>query len=182
MANKQEEKEQITSIELNGCDDFHIHLRNEESLPLLVEHASIQIERGLVMPNTKPPILTVEDAQKYYDSIVAHVPSGQSFKPLMSLYLTDSTSIDTVRAAAKSKIVLSFKLYPKNATTNSQRGVTDIKSNKMKLIFKEMERTGLILCVHGECNINEETSEFIDIFEREHAFIANELQFIPLQL
>eukprot|EP01083_Nonionella_stella_P183359 662398_1 len=117
MAEKQqdvpESKEDKEVIELNGCDDFHVHLRNEESLALLVEHASIQIERALVMPNTKPPVLTVEDAQKYYKQILDYVPDQQSFTPLMSLYLTDSTTVETIQNAAKSDIVYAFKLYPK---------------------------------------------------------------------
>eukprot|EP01084_Bolivina_argentea_P233133 392729_1 len=153
MAEKQqdvgpESKQDTETIDLNGCDDFHIHLRNEESLPLLVEHASIQIERGLVMPNTKPPILTVQDAQNYYKQIVNSVPNQQSFTPLMSLYLTDSTTIETIQNASKSDIVHAFKLYPKNATTNSKFGVTNIKSDSMEMVLKEMEKRGLILCIH----------------------------------
>jgi len=74
--------------------------------------------------------------------------------------------------------VFAFKLYPKNATTNSKFGVTDIKSENIKLVLKEMEKCGLILCVHGECNINDKTNKFIDIFEREHAFIDNQLKYI----
>lgn len=166
------------ALYLNGCDDFHIHLRNEESLPLLVEHASVQIERGLVMPNTKPPILTVKDAEKYHAAILKHVPKDQSFTPMMSLYLTDSTTVEEIRAAAKSDIVYSLKLYPKNATTNSKFGVTDIKSDALKAVLREMESTGLILCVHGECNIDDATDQFIDIFEREHAFLDNQLDYI----
>eukprot|EP01083_Nonionella_stella_P034581 94643_1 len=183
MAEKQqdvgpESKQDTETIDLNGCDDFHIHLRNEESLPLLVEHASIQIERGLVMPNTKPPILTVQDAQNYYKQIVNSVPNQQSFTPLMSLYLTDSTTIETIQNASKSDIVHAFKLYPKNATTNSKFGVTNIKSDNMKMVLKEMEKCGLILCIHGECNIDDKSNKLIDIFEREQAFIGNELQYI----
>lgn len=170
---------EITEIELNGCDDFHIHLRNEDSLPLLVEHCSIQIERGLIMPNTKPPILTVSDAQNYYNTIKKYAANyKQSFEPLMSLYLTDSTPISEIELASKSSIVYAFKLYPKNATTNSKFGVTNIKSENMKKIFGAMEKYGLILCVHGEVNINDKTNKFIDIFEREHAFIDNELNYL----
>jgi len=171
-------KDEHSELYLNGCDDFHIHLRNEESLPLLVEHAAIQIERGLIMPNTKPPILTVDDAEKYHKAIMKNVPAQHSFVPMMSLYLTDSTTVQEIRAAAKSDIVYALKLYPKNATTNSKFGVTDIKSDGIKKVLQEMESEGLILCVHGECNIDDATNEFIDIFEREHAFIDNQLLYI----
>eukprot|EP01083_Nonionella_stella_P120177 359887_1 len=176
MAEIKEEHKDI--IELNGCDDFHIHLRNEENLALLVEHACVQIERGLVMPNTKPPILTVDDATKYRKQILNHVPNHQSFTPLMSLYLTDSTTIHTVQNAAQSDFVYAFKLYPKNATTNSKFGVTNIKSKHIKSVFREMEKWGLILCIHGECNVDDQSNTMIDIFEREHTFIDNELQYI----
>merc|ERR1719464_1408511 len=101
--------------------------------------------------------MNVHDAEKYYQAILDHVPKGHSFTPMMSLYLTDTTSVEDIRAAGQSDIVFSLKLYPKNATTNSKFGVTDIKSQALRSVLREMEKVGLILCVHGECNIDDKT-------------------------
>jgi len=167
----------LETIELNGPDDFHLHLRNAESLPLLVEHTAVQVERALVMPNTKPPITTVPHALRYYAEIKKCVPKGHSFEPLMSLYLTDLTRVEDVVAAAASSKVFAFKLYPKHATTNSAHGVSDIRSAATSRIFSAMQKHDVLLCVHGEVNIDS-SNQPIDIFEREQTFIDNELRYI----
>lgn len=144
-------------------DDWHLHVRDGESLKAVVPYTTRQMGRALIMPNLKPPVTTVEQALAYRERIQAAIPSGSRFTPLMSLYLTDQTTVETVRQAKQAGIP-AFKLYPAGATTNSDSGVTDLF--KLLPVLHEMAENGILLLVHGEV-----TDPEIDIFDREAVFI-----------
>ncbi|WP_372872995.1 dihydroorotase [Shewanella sp.] len=154
----------MTQISLTRPDDWHIHLRDGDSLADTVRDAGRYMGRAIVMPNLVPPVTTTEAAIAYYERIKAH--SNSAFEPLMVLYLTDKTSPDEIRAAKASGKVVAAKLYPAGATTNSDSGVTDVKN--IYGVLKAMEEEGLLLLVHGEV-----TDSSIDIFDRERIFIEN---------
>jgi dihydroorotase len=156
-------------ITLTRPDDWHLHLRDGEALASVLAHTARQFGRAIVMPNLKPPVTTVERAQAYRDRIVAALPAGASFEPLMTLYLTDNTPASEIARAAASGFVKAVKLYPAGATTNSDDGLTDIA--KAYDVLAEMERVGLPLLVHGEV-----TDARIDLFDREKVFIDTVLQ------
>ena len=156
-------------ITLTRPDDWHLHLRDGEALASVLAHTVRQFGRAIVMPNLKPPVTTVERAQAYRDRIVAALPAGASFEPLMTLYLTDNTPPSEIARAAASGFVKAVKLYPAGATTNSDDGLTDIA--KAYAVLGEMERVGLPLLVHGEV-----TDAKIDLFDREKVFIDTVLQ------
>jgi dihydroorotase len=120
--------------------------------------------RALVMPNLRPPVVTVDQARAYRDRILAHRPEGSDFTPLMTIYLTDNTSVDQVYQAANSGLVHAFKLYPAGATTNSDSGVTDLE--KVADVLDAMQTAGMVLCIHGEV-----TDDGVDIFDRERVFV-----------
>jgi len=151
------------TITLTMPDDWHIHLRDGNSLPLTVAHAASQFARCIVMPNLLPPITQLEMAQSYKERIKNALPEGAELEPLMVLYLSDNTSVRDIEKAAAQNI-LACKLYPAGATTNSDSGVTDIKN--IYPVLAAMEETGTRLLVHGEV-----TDEGIDIFDREAIFI-----------
>ena len=139
----------------------------------VVGYSARQFGRALVMPNLKPPVVSVQMALAYRSRILAALgPASASFKPYMTLYLTDQTSADEVRAAAQSGDILAFKLYPAGATTNSESGVTDLR--RCEAALAEMEKQGVVLCVHGEV-----TDPQVDVFDREAFFIDRVL--IPLR-
>ena len=156
-------------ITITRPDDWHLHLRDGEALAAVLPHTARQFARAIVMPNLKPPVTTVADAAAYRERILAALPAGLDFEPLMTLYLTDRTSPDEIRRAADSGFVKAVKLYPAGATTNSDAGVTDLAHCAAALA--EMERLGLPLLVHGEV-----TDPAIDIFDREQVFIERVLQ------
>lgn len=158
-------------ITLTRPDDWHLHLRDGEALASVLGHTAAQFGRAIVMPNLKPPVTTVEQAAAYRQRIVAALPAGASFEPLMTLYLTDNTPASEVAKAAASGFVKALKLYPAGATTNSDAGLTDIA--KAYDTLAEMERLGLPLLVHGEV-----TDPKIDLFDRERVFIDTVL--LPL--
>ena len=160
-------------ITITRPDDWHLHLRDGEALGSVLAHTAAQFGRAVVMPNLKPPVTTVEQAAAYRDRIVAALPEGASFEPLMTLYLTDNTPASEVIKAAASGFVKAVKLYPAGATTNSDAGLTDIA--KAYDTLAEMERVGLPLLVHGEV-----TDPKIDLFDREKVFIDTVL--LPLTL
>lgn len=160
-------------ITITRPDDWHLHLRDGEALGSVLAHTAAQFGRAVVMPNLKPPVTTVEQAAAYRDRIVAALPEGASFEPLMTLYLTDNTPASEVIKAAASGFVKAVKLYPAGATTNSDAGLTDIA--KAYDTLAEMERVGLPLLVHGEV-----TDPKIDLFDREMVFIDTVL--LPLTL
>ena len=152
-------------------DDWHLHLRDGEALTAVLPHTARQFGRAIVMPNLKPPVTTVDQAAAYRDRILAALPTGMAFEPLMTLYLTDNTPASEVAKAAASGFVKAVKLYPAGATTNSDAGLTDIA--KAYDTLAEMERVGLPLLVHGEV-----TDQSVDLFDREKVFIDTVL--LPL--
>ena len=161
----------MNELTLTRPDDWHLHLRDGAALFTVVPHTAAQFGRAIVMPNLKPPITTANQALAYRNRILAAVPPGMAFDPLMTLYLTDNLPPDEI-ARAKDAGVVAAKLYPAGATTNSDAGVTDLR-----LIYKTLEamqRAGLLLLMHGEV-----TSPDIDLFDREAVFIDSQL--IPLR-
>ena len=160
-----------TEITLTRPDDMHLHLRDGTALAAVLPHSARQFKRALVMPNLRPPVTTTEQALAYRERIVAALPAGSDFQPLMSLYLTDKLGADEVRRAKAAGIV-ALKLYPAGATTNSDAGVTDIR--KTYATLEAMQREGLLLLVHGEV-----TDPEVDLFDREAVFI--ERVFKPLR-
>jgi dihydroorotase len=155
-------------ITITRPDDWHLHLRDGNAMAAVLPHTAKQFARAIVMPNLKPPVTTVEDAKAYRQRILAAIPAGMAFEPLMTLYLTDRTSADEIRRAFDSGFVKAVKLYPAGATTNSDAGVSSIEKTYPALA--EMERLGLPLLVHGEV-----TDPAIDIFDREAVFIETVL-------
>ena len=160
-----------SSITITRPDDWHTHLRDGDALATVVPHTAAQFARAIVMPNLKPPVTTAAQAVAYRERIGAHVPAGQHFEPLMTLYLTDNLPPAEIRRAREAGVV-ALKLYPAGATTNSDAGVTDIR--KTYATLEAMQKEGLLLLVHGEV-----TSSDIDLFDREAVFI--EQQLIPLR-
>lgn len=152
-------------------DDWHLHLRDGEALAAVLPHTARQFGRAIVMPNLKPPVTTVELAAAYRARILAALPAGMAFEPLMTLYLTDNTQPAEIAKAAASCFVKAVKLYPAGATTNSDAGLTAIE--KAYDVLAEMERVGLPLLVHGEV-----TDPAVDLFDREKVFIDTVL--LPL--
>jgi dihydroorotase len=145
-------------------DDWHVHLRDGESLLQTVAHQSRYFGRSIVMPNLVPPVSTTEIALDYLERIRKHIPRGSAFSPLMTLYLTDNTNPEELRRAKDSGQIFGVKLYPAGATTNSDSGVTDIE-----MVFpclEQMIELDLPLLVHGEI-----TRPSVDIFDRESLFI-----------
>ena len=153
-------------------DDWHLHLRDGDAMRSVLPHSARQFARAIVMPNLKPPITTVEAASAYRTRIVTALPDGASFEPLMTLYLTDTTSPDEVRRAKDSGIVHGIKLYPAGATTHSAAGVTNLRHCWPAL--EAMQAVGMPLLVHGEA-----TDPGVDVFDRERVFIDEQL--IPLR-
>ncbi len=160
------------SITLIRPDDWHLHLRDGAALATTVAHAARSFGRALVMPNLRPPVATVAQALAYRGRIMAAVPAGRRFEPLMSLYLTDNTppdEIDNARADLPDGArIVAAKLYPAGATTNSDAGVTAV--DKIYPVLERMEACGLVLCVHGEV-----TGDEVDVFDRERVFIERVL-------
>ena len=151
-------------ITITRPDDWHLHLRDGDALKAVVGHTARQFARAIVMPNLKPPVTTVAQAAAYRDRILAALPSGASFEPLMTLYLTDNTDPAEIAAARSSGFVHAVKYYPAGATTNSDSGLTAV--DKAYGVFEAMEAAGLPLLVHGEV-----TDPKIDLFDREKVFI-----------
>ncbi len=164
----------INSITLIQPDDLHLHVREGDALKSVVPDTARQFARAIIMPNLADPITTVEQAQKYRKEILASVAdldsdNGKSFEPLMTLYLTDKTTAETILEAKASGIIHALKLYPAGATTNSDKGVTNLENITPAL--EAMQETGIPLLVHGEV-----TDPAIDIFDRERVFIETILE------
>jgi dihydroorotase len=156
-------------ITLARPDDWHLHLRDGAFMQSVLPDTAKQFARAIVMPNLRPPVTTVEVARAYRERILAALPKGAKFEPLMTLYLTDNTPADEIRKARDSGAVHAVKLYPAGATTNSDAGVTNLKKTYPAL--EEMQRLGMPLLVHGEV-----TAASVDIFDREAVFIDTVLQ------
>jgi len=150
-------------------DDWHLHLRDGALMQSVLPDTTRQFARAIVMPNLRPPVTTTALALEYRQRILAALPAGMKFEPLMTLYLTDNTSAFEIRKARASGVVHAVKLYPAGATTNSDAGVTDLRNTYAAL--EEMQKLGIPLLVHGEV-----TESHIDIFDREAVFIARVMQ------
>jgi dihydroorotase len=152
-------------------DDWHLHVRDGAALNVVVPHTAAQFARAIIMPNLKPPVTTAAQALAYKQRILAAVPQGMAFEPLMTLYLTDNLDPAEI-ARANASGVVACKLYPAGATTNSDAGVTDLR--KIYPVLEAMQREGVLLLVHGEV-----TTSDIDLFDREAVFIERHL--MPLR-
>lgn len=160
---------QPTSLTLPRPDDWHLHLRDGEMLRAVTPQTTQHFGRAIIMPNLVPPVVTAEQARAYRDRILAAVPEGHRFEPLMTLYLTEDTDPEDVRQAFESGAAKAVKLYPAGATTNSSSGVTDF--DKVRGVLEVMAEIGMPLCVHGEV-----VDTDIDIFDREPVFIDRVLK------
>jgi len=161
----------IKTLTITRPDDWHLHLRDGAALKAVLPDTARQFARAIVMPNLRPPVTTTELALAYRQRILAVLPQGLQFEPLMTLYLTDNTTAKDVAQAKASGIVHGVKLYPAGATTNSDSGVTSLDHCEKALA--EMEKLGLPLLVHAEV-----TDADVDVFDRERVFIERHM--IPL--
>ena len=161
----------MNEITIDRPDDWHLHLRDGDAMRDVLPHTAARFARAIVMPNLKPPVTTAARAMDYRERILAALPAGSDFEPLMTLYLTDNTPPEEIVRAKDSGYVHAVKYYPAGATTNSDSGVTAIE--KCFPVLEAMERVGMPLLVHGEV-----TDSDIDIFDRERVFIERTL--IPL--
>ena len=152
-------------------DDWHLHLRDGSALRTTVPHTARVFGRAIVMPNLKPPITSISSALSYRERILAATPERSSFKPLMTLYLTDTLKLEEIDLLAKSEEVIAIKYYPAGATTNSENGVTSIEN--VYPIIERMEELSIPLLLHGET-----TDPNTDIFDREKEFL--DLTLTPL--
>jgi dihydroorotase len=158
----------MQTLTLTRPDDWHVHLRDGDALNTVVPHTAAQFARAIVMPNLKPPVTSTAMALAYKQRILAALPEGVSFEPLMTLYLTDDMPADEIHRAHEAGVA-AVKLYPAGATTNSSAGVTDIRHTHATL--EAMQRVGMPLLVHGEVTDSE-----VDLFDREAVFIDRHLQ------
>ncbi len=159
----------MSSLTIRRPDDWHLHLRDGAMLEGVIGDTSRHFARAIIMPNLVPPVVTTEDARAYRERILKAVPAGDSFEPLMTLYLTEHTNPDDVEEGKRSGLITAVKLYPAGATTNSHGGVRDME--KAMPVLERMAKVGLPLCVHGEV-----TTPEIDIFDREKVFIDTVLE------
>jgi dihydroorotase len=159
------------TITIRRPDDWHVHLRDGAMLRAVLPYTAAQFARAIIMPNLVPPVTTVAQASAYRERILAARPAGSDFQPLMTCYLTDSTSPDEIEKGHAEGVWVAAKLYPAGATTNAHHGVTDIVG--LARVLERMEAIGMPLLVHGEA-----TDPAIDIFDREAAFMEQSL--LPL--
>ena len=162
----------MTEITLARPDDWHLHVRDGATLFSVVPDTALRFARAIVMPNLKPPVTTVAQAEAYRQRILEAIPAGADFQPLMTLYLTDNTTPQEIEKAVASPHVHAVKYYPAGATTNADAGVTDIEHTYDTLAV--MAEHGLPLLIHGEV-----TDPDVDVFDREAVFIDTVL--IPLR-
>jgi dihydroorotase len=155
-------------ITLRKPDDWHLHVRDGEMLKAVLPYTAKDFGRAILMPNLVPPVRTVADAIAYRERVMAALPKGSGFSPLMTCYLTDDTDPDEVERGFRAGALTGVKLYPANATTNSAAGVTDYR--KITRVLERMEKIDMPFLMHGE-----EVGPDIDIFDREAAFIDRRL-------
>ncbi len=156
------------NLTIREPDDWHLHLRDDAMLALAADITARQFARAIVMPNLVPPVTTVDAAEAYRDRILAALPPGRRFTPLMTAYLTDEIDPDEIATGFTKGVFTACKLYPAGATTNSSAGVTDVR--KIGPVLERMQTIGMPLLLHGEV-----TSSDIDIFDREAAFLETVL-------
>jgi len=161
----------MTNIILTKPDDWHCHLRSDAYLLRTVNDTASRFQRALIMPNLAKPITNITLAEKYRDQILKALTVTKNFTPLMTLYLTESMETKTLRAAKQSHFIIACKLYPKGATTLSDKGVHDLE--KIYPLLDVMQEEDLVLCIHGESTAPED-----DIFDREKIFIETHLSAI----
>ncbi len=152
------------TLTIRRPDDWHVHLRDGPMLAAVAQHTARQFARAIVMPNLAPPVTRAADAVAYRQRILAALPEGANFTPLMTAYVTDTTDADDLAAGFADGVFTAAKLYPAGATTNSASGVTDMA--RIRPVFERMAQIGMVLCVHGEV-----TDLAIDVFDREAVFI-----------
>jgi dihydroorotase len=162
------------TLTIRRPDDWHLHFRDGEMMHDVVPYTARQFARAIVMPNLTPPVTTAARAAAYLERILAAVPQGVDFTPLMTCYLTDNTDADDLARGAADGVFTAAKLYPAGATTNSANGVTDVR--KLDPVLARMEAEGIVLCVHGEVTDND-----IDVFDREAEFIERHLRRITTE-
>ncbi|QJP16014.1 dihydroorotase [Starkeya sp. ORNL1] len=155
-------------ITIRKPDDWHLHVRDNEMMRAALPYTARHFGRAIMMPNLVPPVRTTADASAYRERILAALPAGNRFTPLMTCYLTDDTSPDDVERGFKEGVFTGVKLYPANATTNSAAGVTDFA--RILPVIERMEKIGMVLLIHGE-----EVAPDIDVFDREEVFIERRL-------
>lgn len=156
-------------LKIRRPDDWHIHLRDDEMLKTVVPYTSQVFGRAIVMPNLVPPVTTVAAARAYRDRILAAVPQGHNFTPLMTCYLTNSLAASELVSGFEQGVFTAAKLYPANATTNSSHGVSDVTG--IYPLFEQMQKIGMPLLIHGEV-----TDPAVDIFDREALFIEQVME------
>ncbi|HAT3677630.1 dihydroorotase [Serratia marcescens] len=161
-------------LKIRRPDDWHIHLRDDEMLKTVVPYTSQVFGRAIVMPNLVPPVTTVAAARAYRDRILAAVPQGHNFTPLMTCYLTNSLAASELVKGFEQGVFTAAKLYPANATTNSSHGVSDVTG--IYPLFEQMQKIGMPLLIHGEV-----TDPAVDIFDREARFIEQVMEPIRQQ-
>ena len=159
----------MQTITLIRPDDWHLHLRDGDHMRAVLRDTASRFGRAIVMPNLRPPVATTAAALAYRDRIVAALPAGARFQPLMTLYLTDRMEAAEIARAKASGLVHAVKYYPAGATTNSDSGVTDL--TRVGHVFEAMAEHGMPLLVHGEV-----TDPTVDIFDRERVFLERVLQ------
>ena len=158
----------INTLTLTRPDDWHLHLRDGVALKAVLPDSARQFARAIVMPNLRPPVTTVESALSYRQRILDALPEAANFEPLMTLYLTDNTSVDEIKKAKASGMIYGVKLYPAGATTNSDAGVSDLA--KCMTALEAMQAVGMPLLVHAEV-----TDSNVDVFDRERVFIERHM-------
>jgi len=158
----------LTTLTLTRPDDWHLHLRDGAQMHAVLPHTARRFARAIVMPNLRPPLVTTAMALAYRERILAALPQGMRFEPLMTLYLTDHTAPAEIIAAKASGAIHGVKYYPAGATTNSDSGVTGIA--RCYATLEAMQQAGMPLLVHGEA-----TDPAVDVFDREKVFIKQVL-------
>ena len=153
-----------TRITIRKPDDWHLHVRDGEMLKVVLPYTAKHFGRAILMPNLIPPVRTTEDCAAYRERVMAALPQGSKFTPLLTCYLTDDTDPDDVERGFRDGLFTGVKLYPANATTNSAAGVTDY--NKVMPVLERMEKIDMPFLMHGE-----DTDPAVDIFDREKSFI-----------
>jgi dihydroorotase len=157
-----------TRITIRKPDDWHLHVRDGAMLKAVMPFTAKNFGRAILMPNLIPPVATTKDAIAYRERVIAALPRGSTFKPLLTCYLTDDTDPNDVERGFKDGVFTGVKLYPANATTNSAAGVTDYR--KVMHVLERMEKIGMPFLMHGE-----DVDPEIDIFDREAMFIERYL-------
>src|SRR5436309_14683026 len=155
-------------ITIRKPDDWHLHVRDGAMLKAVMPFPARHFGRAILMPNLVPPVVTTKDAIAYRERVMAALPAGSSFKPLMTCYLTDETDPDDVERGFREGVFTGVKLYPANATTYSAAGVTDYE--EIRPVLARMEKIGMRFLMHGEV-----TDPDVDIFDREAVFVEERL-------